>query len=59
VYRQFAFAEVEGLFAGFDEAGTSGVSKFEAVLDDGECGVRSAECGTRGKLFHPHDLTVE
>ena len=33
---QFAFAEMVGLLAGFDEAGARGGGGFEAVLDDGE-----------------------
>ena len=35
---ELAFAEVVGLFAGFDEAGAVGVGEAQAVLDDGERG---------------------
>jgi hypothetical protein len=32
---QFAFAEMVGLLAGFDESGTGGGREFEAILNDG------------------------
>ena len=48
--RQFAFAEMVGLFAGFDETGAGGGRELEAVLNDRECGMRSAECGMAGRV---------
>jgi len=38
VDRELPFAEVVGLFAGFDKAGAVGVVGCQAVLDDGEGG---------------------
>lgn len=38
---EFALAVVVGLFAGFDETGAGGGGGLEAVLNDGECGVRA------------------
>ena len=56
---QFAFAEVIGLFAGFDEAGAGGGRELEAVLNDGEGGGRRAEGGMIGRVVEAHDFTVQ
>ena len=35
---EFAFAEMVGLFAGFDKTGAIGIGETQAVLDDGKGG---------------------
>ena len=40
---EFAVAEVEGLFAGFVEAGAVRGGELDAVLDDGEAGCCEAD----------------
>ena len=58
--REFAFTEVVGLFAGFDEAGAVGGREGEAVLNDGQ--MLDAGCGmldVRGRVFQPHNHTFQ
>ena len=43
--REFAFAEVVGLFAGFDETCAVGGRKFYAILNHCDYGLQIANCG--------------